>query len=171
METRSMPAPIAGVAMAINTGTANVRAHLQLSISMDDSTSSAVPVRRSPAPRNTYRQIAELSREAAADAGMSAPLFRHRARQRARSQAGRGRFRALWPRLGDLQLCRIDGQRADSLPRRAMDRVANRRCNRRHPRLSDATRRCATFDYVNVGLRRDVDARQEIIVEIALFDL
>src|SRR5262249_38518380 len=50
------------------------------------------------------------------------------------------------------------------------DRVADRRRGRRHARLAYAARRRVALDEVDMGLRRDVGARNLVVAEIALLD-
>jgi len=68
------------------------------------------------------------------------------------------------------QLLRIDRQRSDPFAGCWVDSVADRRRRRRHTRFADLARQMSVLDKIDVGLRRDVDARDEVIGVVALLD-
>src|ERR1700704_4662978 len=74
-------------------------------------------------------------------------------------------------RLDCLRVSRVDRQRADALSSRGIDRVADRRRDRRYPGLAHAPGRGVALDNVDVGRGRDVGGRDQVIAEIALLDL
>src|SRR5215469_11297260 len=68
----------------------------------------------------------------------------------------------------NLQQLRIDRQCPDAFAGCGVDRVADRRCGRRHARFADTARQLRVFDQVDIGLRRNVDARHKVIGIVAL---
>src|SRR5437763_4858197 len=72
--------------------------------------------------------------------------------------------------VSGFQQLRIDWQRPDAFAGCGVDCVADRRRGWRHAGFADPARGMVVFDKVDVGLRRDIDARDEIIGVIALLD-
>src|SRR6059058_659749 len=69
-----------------------------------------------------------------------------------------------------LQQLHVDRQRTYAPAGRCVDRVADRGRGGRYAGLADTRRRSVAVHQVDAGIRRDVDPRHLIRIEIALFD-